>query len=123
MLLTTPHLTCLQVLWDLSCDVAFKRAQFLALEGGSRGPGSSVLVADIPGLEWGTPLDRVGAMHLTWAQVEHQHLLWRSATTCEWCIDYHAFDALYNICNMCMAGAQPATRLQVRTLQTSSDIV
>jgi succinate dehydrogenase hydrophobic anchor subunit len=47
-----------QLLWDLSRDVAFKRAVFLAVQGRT-GPGCSVLVTDVPGLEWGTPLHRV----------------------------------------------------------------
>jgi hypothetical protein len=50
-----------QLLWDLSRDVAFKRAEFLALEGSRALQGSSVLLTDIPGLEAGTPLNRVGA--------------------------------------------------------------
>ncbi|WIA40903.1 hypothetical protein OEZ86_004563 [Tetradesmus obliquus] len=50
-------LVALKLLWDLSRDVAFKRAVFLAVQGRT-GPGCSVLVTDVPGLEWGTPLHR-----------------------------------------------------------------
>ena len=93
-----------QLLWSLSRDVAFKRAQFLAQQGcgggnvrggaagaanavvvssssntgssssnavnnnnngsSSRSSSSSVIVADIPGLDWGTPLDRVSVREM-----------------------------------------------------------
>jgi 4'-phosphopantetheinyl transferase EntD len=51
-----------QWLWDLSRDVAFKRAEFLATQAASSPGSSSVLVTDIPGLEWGTPLNRVSVV-------------------------------------------------------------
>jgi hypothetical protein len=49
----------LQLLWDLSRDVAFKRAEFLATQAAASPAASSVLVTDVPGLSWGTPLNRV----------------------------------------------------------------
>jgi hypothetical protein len=49
----------MQWLWDLSRDVAFKRAEFLATQASSTPGSSSVLVTDIPGLDWGTPINRV----------------------------------------------------------------
>jgi hypothetical protein len=48
-----------QWLWDLSRDVAFKRAEFLATQASNTPGSSSVLVTDIPGLDWGTPINRV----------------------------------------------------------------
>eukprot|EP00878_Enallax_costatus_P004467 GHUV01004707.1.p1 GENE.GHUV01004707.1~~GHUV01004707.1.p1 ORF type:complete len:727 (+),score=178.67 GHUV01004707.1:479-2659(+) len=57
-------LVALKLLWDLSQDISFKRAVFLAVQGGT-GPGSSVMVADLPGLDWGTPLQR---MRLLWME-------------------------------------------------------
>lgn len=66
MLMVVPA-ACLQLavaswqwLWDLSRDVAFKRAEFLATKAASSPGSSTVLVTDIPGLEWGTPINRVG---------------------------------------------------------------
>eukprot|EP00879_Flechtneria_rotunda_P006438 GHRR01006767.1.p1 GENE.GHRR01006767.1~~GHRR01006767.1.p1 ORF type:complete len:1002 (+),score=295.37 GHRR01006767.1:144-3149(+) len=57
-------LVALKLLWDLSQDVAFKRAVFLSVQG-RIGPGSSVLVSDVPGLDWGTPLHR---FQLSWVR-------------------------------------------------------
>jgi hypothetical protein len=65
-------LSFLQLLWDLSRDVAFKRAVFLAVQGRT-GPGCSVLVTDVPGLEWGTPLHRVSNEDLLLRPVRGLH--------------------------------------------------
>lgn len=53
-----------QLLWDLSRDVAFRRAEFMATQVCNSAGASSVLVTDVPGLQWGTPLNRVGGSDL-----------------------------------------------------------